>query len=120
MTDASPFDPQALRQLQAINPEDGGEFLREIVAIFLADTPQRLLEVRQALDGGDPLLLIRAAHSIKGSAGNFGAKPLAVLAEELEQLAKASDFRAGRVLLPTLEAEFDRLRLALDKWVVAV
>ena len=45
MADSSVIDPQAIENLRALNPGDNDEFLREIVGIFLEDTPQRLVEL---------------------------------------------------------------------------
>ena len=41
------IDPQAIDNLRMLNPDDGDEFLREIVAIFVADTPKRILELAE-------------------------------------------------------------------------
>ncbi len=114
MTDPA-IDPACIEQLLAINPEDGGEFLRELVEIFLSDTPRRLEEMTGALLTGDGPLLSRTAHSIKGGCGNFGATPLMVLAEAIEGHGKAARFDQVRTLLPDFEAEFARVRLALEK-----
>ena len=37
------IDLQGIENLRALNPGDNDEFLREIVALFLEDTPQRLV-----------------------------------------------------------------------------
>jgi HPt (histidine-containing phosphotransfer) domain-containing protein len=109
------FDPQALENLRAINPDDGGEFLRELVDIFLADTPLRLAEIEQALAAGNAGDLTRAAHSIKGSSSNFGASRLTDLARDLETCSKAGNFDDARASLPALQAEFNRLRPAFEQ-----
>ena len=50
------------------------ELLREVVGLFLEEYPKTLAEIRDAIDEGDPHRLNRAAHSLKGSVGNFGAQ----------------------------------------------
>ena len=73
MSDSSVIDLQAIENLRALNPGDNDEFLREIVGIFLEDTPQRIAELEQSLAAGDVPKFTRAAHSIKGSSSNLGA-----------------------------------------------
>jgi HPt (histidine-containing phosphotransfer) domain-containing protein len=78
------IDSEAIENLRALNPDDGDAFLRDIVSIFLEDTPVRLGELRQALASGDAAKFTRAAHSIKGSSSNLGATRLRGFAEALE------------------------------------
>ncbi|HEY4300885.1 MAG TPA: Hpt domain-containing protein [Candidatus Didemnitutus sp.] len=114
MSDAH-LDPEAIANLRAVNPDDGGEFLRELIDIFLADTPERIAEIEQALGVGEAEVVSRAAHSIKGSAGNFGAVELASLARGIEQQGNARDFTAARAGLAGLRAEFARARTVLER-----
>jgi len=109
------LDPAALDNLRMINPDDGGEFLRELIDIFLADMPVRIAEIEQALAAGNTANLARAAHSIKGSASNFGAMQLTVLARNIEACGKTGDFSTARATLPSLQAEFSRLRPVLEQ-----
>lgn len=68
------------------DPELGGddEFLVEVVTAFLEDSPQHVQAMQTALAAGDAQALMRAAHSLKGSCGNFGAARLQALCAELE------------------------------------
>jgi len=109
------LDPVAIENLRMINPDDGGEFVRELIDIFLADTPRRLAEIESALASGNAADLTRAAHTIKGSASNFGATRLSALAKEIEQQGKGSALAAARTALPALRAEFARVQPALEE-----
>jgi HPt (histidine-containing phosphotransfer) domain-containing protein len=111
----SHLDPVAIENLRAISPEDGGEFLRELIDIFLADTPTRLAELRQAVADRNATDLTRAAHSIKGSSSNFGAAQLTALARDLEALGKTGDFAGARAALAAVQAEFSRVQPALEQ-----
>lgn len=115
MPETPPYDPESLEQLRAINPDDGGEFLRELLGIFLTDTPKRIEEIQTSLAAGDAVTLTRAAHSIKGSSGNFGAATLSGLAQSIEQAGKSASLGEVATLLPTLRDEFDRVRTALEQ-----
>ena len=86
---------------------------REVVGLFLDDTPGRLDAIDQAVASGDATLLATAAHALKGSAGNVGARALHVTAGELESLARAgwpADAAQRATLLRDL---WEKTRLAL-------
>ncbi|MDI1319258.1 MAG: Hpt domain-containing protein [bacterium] len=108
------LDPSAIETLRALSPGEP-EFLRELIAIYLEDTPRRLVEVESALAKGDGPLLIRAAHTIKGSSGNFGATALAKLAQEIEAHGKSGNFAAATSALPAFKTEYARVNAALDQ-----
>lgn len=67
MTNPAIIDPESIENLRSLNPGDNDEFLREIVEIFLEDTPKRLDELTDCLGTQDVRRFTRAAHSIKGS-----------------------------------------------------
>ncbi|MBX3735497.1 MAG: Hpt domain-containing protein [Candidatus Didemnitutus sp.] len=105
--------PEAIEALRAVSPDDEGAFFRELIDIFLADTPIRIAELRNAVDAANAGAAVRAAHSIKGSAGNFGAQNLAQLALELETLAKSSQLAAVAARFGELEQAFAAVQGAL-------
>ena len=93
------------------------ELLQELIDVFLEDAPRRIEDVRHALDTGDAVGLYRAAHTLKGSAGNFGAPDVVGLALGLETLARqagcvhsgSSKLEAAAVQFGLLETEMHRL-----------
>jgi len=87
--------------------------LRELAELCLEDSPQRLLEIRKALDSGDLDALQRAAHTLKGSAGSLCGKRAAELALRLEELADTRDLPAARLSYAALADEVGRLQRAL-------
>lgn len=116
MTAGEPeLDRRAIETLLAIDPEGGPEFLRELVVIFLADTPRRLAEIEQGAVSRDGVKLERAAHSLKGSAGAFGATRLAALAADMEAQGQAGEFAQARAGMSALYAEYERLQPAFEQ-----
>jgi PAS domain S-box-containing protein len=89
------------------------KLLRELVEIFLADTPPRLAAVRAAVAKGDAPALAAAAHSIKSSVGVFSKSGVFEAARALETQGRESDLRGGRESLARLESEMDRLTESL-------
>lgn len=87
--------------------------LREIAALFLADYPQRLAELRAALACRDPRALERAAHSLKGSLSNFVAADAVSAAIRVEHIARSGDLTAAREACTALECEIELVKRAL-------
>jgi two-component system, sensor histidine kinase and response regulator len=83
---ASLVDAQALASLQSLE-RDGPGFLVTLVREFDESARQRLGDMQLAARGGDGELLRGAAHSLKGSAGIFGARGMTELCRRLEDLA---------------------------------
>ncbi len=80
-------------------------FLRELVRIFLADCPQALSEIKEAIRRSDAGSLGRAAHTLKGSVGNFAARNAFAAAERLEIMGRDGDLHNAGEACATLESE---------------
>jgi len=89
------------------------DLLRELAELFLEDSPQRLLEIRKALDSGNFAALQRAAHTLKGSTSSLCGKRAAELALRLEELADTRDLPAARLSYSALADEVGKLQRAL-------
>jgi HPt (histidine-containing phosphotransfer) domain-containing protein len=85
------------------------DLLREIVALFLVDYPERLRELHAALRRQDSSALAEAAHRLKGALGNISANNALVVAQHVEALARAGDVRAVPEAVARLEDELARL-----------
>ena len=107
MTDVPVIDAESIENLRALNPGDGDEFLREIIAIYLEDTPQRIAELEDTLQRGDVAGFTRAAHSVKGSSANLGAMSVKRVAEELEHLSNKKGLADVAGLITALKLQFD-------------
>lgn len=117
MADTPVVDPESIENLRSLNPGDGGEFLREIIAIYLEDTPQRIAELEQSLAAGDVPTFTRAAHSVKGSSANLGAMTVRGVAEKLEHQSHKQGLADVAGLIATLKVEFENARVELTKLV---
>jgi HPt (histidine-containing phosphotransfer) domain-containing protein len=112
----STLDPKAIEELRSLNPEDGS-FLRDLIQIYLDDSPQRIVEIEQSLAKGDASRLTRAAHSLKGSSANFGATQLRAISERIENLGRQGALNKVPAQLPELKAEYERVKADLDALV---
>lgn len=108
-------DSEAIANLRALSPDDGGTFLKEILGIFIEDTPRRITELHSARMSGDATVFVRAAHSIKGSSSNVGASELRSIAERLELHARQKGIEGVELQVAELEAAFLRAKEELQK-----
>jgi len=67
--------------------ELGPGFIR-ILAYFREDGAKSLAAIEQAMHDHDTVALVIPAHTIKGEARQFGAEPLSMIAEKIEQTAR--------------------------------
>jgi PAS domain S-box-containing protein len=87
--------------------------LRTVVAGFLADMPQRIGALEEAVAGGHRQLATRHAHTIKGAAANVGGSDLRAAAARVEDAGKSDDLPAMRAVAPTVRREFELLERAM-------
>lgn len=113
MSEIPVIDLRTVEDLRALNPGDNDEFLREIVGIFLGDTPHRIAELEQSFGAGDMGKFTRAAHSIKGSSSNLGASRLRAAAEAIEHHARARGLQDIVPRIEALKSEFAQADTAL-------
>lgn len=116
MSTESPIDPEAIENLRALNPDDDDAFLKDIIGIFLEDTPERITELKQCLTSYDQPKFTRAAHSIKGSASNLGATHIRAVAEKLEHQSRNSGLDGLEPLIANLESVFATAKAELEKY----
>lgn len=107
------LDLEAIANLRALSPDDGDVFLREILNIFIEDTPARIAELNNSHAVGNVANFVRAAHSIKGSSSNVGASELRAIAEQLEHHARHNGLAEVEAQVAELETAFVRVHDAL-------
>jgi len=90
--------------------------LREIVRIFLEESPRLLEKIEQALAEGDASGLERAAHSLKGQIRCLAAPEAQRAVEKLEEKARQRDLPAVAAALPELDTALSRLESQLRKF----
>jgi len=108
-----PLDPEVFGQLRQVDGGNGG-FLAVLIDKFLQEAPSRLAVLSESADRGDKEPLVKAAHSLKGSAGTLGARGLSEMCAGLEECGKAGRMSEVGLRLEAIQEEFDRVRRALD------
>jgi CheY-like chemotaxis protein len=82
----------------------GGDhaLFERFVEVYNEDAPQLLEALRSAVPARDASATMRAAHSLRGLAANFGAAKVVELASQLETAGKEDDWQETDALLGEL------------------
>jgi HPt (histidine-containing phosphotransfer) domain-containing protein len=94
--------------------EYGEDFLVELIDVYLKDTPHRVTQLRQALDGGDNETFVREAHTLKSSSASVGAMRLSALAKEMESAGRSGRIATVAREVTRFEEEFALVKAALE------
>jgi|EndMetStandDraft_5_1072996.scaffolds.fasta_scaffold186684_2 HPt (histidine-containing phosphotransfer) domain-containing protein len=113
LADTPAIDPEAIEQLRFLEDEDQPNVVAELVALFVEHTPPKLKQLAEAIETHDLGALRRAAHSLKGSSANVGARGMQHVCEQLEHNPPEA-FDQAPALLVLLEAEFAIVEPALN------
>lgn len=111
MSEVAVVEDAALERLLRIG---GQEFVLEMIGLFLHHAPERIRTARAALEAGDPQTLYRAAHSLKSTSGNLGARRLQAAAARVEARAAEEDLEAVPPLLEDVAALYEDVKDRLE------
>jgi HPt (histidine-containing phosphotransfer) domain-containing protein len=91
----------------ALTAVDGDKpLLRELVVVFLEETPRLLTGIDAAIASGDAPTVARLAHTLKGSVRHFAAPAAVIAADEIEMAARDNRLDVCSAKLPDLQAIF--------------
>jgi CheY-like chemotaxis protein len=90
-------------------------FMNEMCQEFRDHLPERIQELKSALQAGDVEKLGRYAHNLKGLSMNFNAGPLSTLAAKLEACGRQKNMADAPMLVEQIENEVMRLQEYLSK-----
>ena len=108
------LDRTVINGLKELREPGQPDPLRELVELFLKDAQPRLEQMDKAASSGDMPKLASAAHTLKGSASNLGARRLSSLAAILEKQAKAGEAGPSARTLIDVKAEFEEVHELLN------
>lgn len=91
-----------------------GEAFDTMIEVFLEDAPEYIRRIKAALAATDPTALSEAAHSLRGSARNFGADRLSAVCRELEDCARQGSLQGAEALLIALHEAYRQLETVLQ------
>jgi CheY-like chemotaxis protein len=94
-------------------------FLSGLAEMYAKDVAQRMDEMRRAVDEGNASALAEAAHALKSSSGQIGAKRVTALAARIEAIGRSSEFNGVDDLLAQLGRESSAAQEEIAKAAVA-
>ncbi len=92
-----------------------GSDFRDLVQVYLEDTPKNLSALERAAKTNDIDALVAPAHSMKSTSANLGALLLADMAKRIEQGARSGDIGEPLLLVAQLQNEFQRVSTQLKQ-----
>jgi signal transduction histidine kinase/DNA-binding response OmpR family regulator/HPt (histidine-containing phosphotransfer) domain-containing protein len=109
-----PIDAKVLQSFRNMVGERADLVLAEIIDCYLEDAPKLISAIAQAVGQGDATQLRHASHTLKSSSATLGAMTLSHLCKKLEVMSRAGNSEYAEDHLPQLEAEYKRVKAALQ------
>jgi CheY-like chemotaxis protein len=99
-------DPAGATDANALLTNFGGrgDLLRQVIGVFLEDTPVLLSRISDELRAGNGAGVAAAAHALKGSVGLFSEGPAYENARRLEQLGRSEELAEAETFRAQLDA----------------
>jgi HPt (histidine-containing phosphotransfer) domain-containing protein len=107
--------PVVEKQALLESMDNDADFLKEIIGIFLADSPKMLAEIRSGVAAKDPVKVMRASHTLKGCVSCFAAKSAVEAASIIESMGRQEKLEGVKEALCILERELALVSLALEE-----
>jgi HPt (histidine-containing phosphotransfer) domain-containing protein len=104
------IDRGVIENLRQLNQEGQPDLVREVLTVFLHDSPRRVSAIANAAEQRNGPELQRSAHALKGAAGTIGAFQLQDCCRELETAGRNNTFDETTVLLEEMRNQLERVR----------
>jgi HPt (histidine-containing phosphotransfer) domain-containing protein len=95
-----------LQGLRDLGSEMGPSFFPQLLETFEHDAVERLAVLRSAVAGNEPGRIYREAHALRGASLTIGARGMAEICKQLENLGTAQNMARAPEELALLEREF--------------
>lgn len=115
----SPIDHSVLDSIRSLQLPDSNDLVAQIVRTYIDDSADLMLGLAEAVRGSDCERVRAAAHSLKSSSGNVGARPVVDLARRLETAGREKNSAEFEPLFLELQIELSRAVAELDMMVFA-
>ncbi|MEZ0150915.1 MAG: EAL domain-containing protein [Candidatus Reddybacter sp.] len=109
------YDPQVMEELF----EGIGDVVIKMLEAFLEDSPIYIDSLKQALQRGSAKNVRELAHTLKGSASNFGAVNFLETAKIIEHLAQNQQLHQCDIYIEALIDDFDVLKRDIENNILS-
>ncbi len=90
------------------------EFI-EVAELFVETSLEDLAMLRRAIAGGDADQVSKAAHSIKGAAGNLGFMDIYETAQRIDQRARKQVLDGAEEGVASIAAKLEQVQRAIER-----
>jgi CheY-like chemotaxis protein len=108
-----PLDRAVLDTLRALQPADGSDLLTNLIGVYRSSSAELLESLSEAVERGDAQATQQAAHALKSSSLNVGARLLGSLCRQLEAMGREREIEGAKDLFGRIVAERERALEAL-------
>ncbi|MCP5049150.1 MAG: response regulator [bacterium] len=105
------FDKEGLMD-RVMEDED---LVNELIDEFLKEIPERISDLKKAVDNNNAKEIKHQGHTIKGTSGNMGAIALQKVAARLEAAGQSDDMETAASLVTQLDEQFETFRKVTEK-----
>ncbi|MEM8859055.1 MAG: response regulator [Chloroflexota bacterium] len=112
VSEPSPVDLGIFAEMLGMDMEDAEEMLPELIELFIDDSAEQIVHMRNAINTFNFDLLRNASHKMKGGAASVAAIPLSKHCGKLEKMALDQEILGSKGVLEAAENEFERIK----KW----
>lgn len=96
-------------ELLSLGDEGDASLLTDLIQMFLEDAPVKLNSIKTGFAKRDMHQVEKAAHSMKGSAGNLGATEVQNLCDQLQRACRTPNPEEIAGLVAQLEVPFTQV-----------
>lgn len=107
------MDTDLQDRLKTLEIETDPQFLRELVDMYLVSASKSMAEIIAGHNERNAKKLHVAAHTLKGSSGNVGARSLAAACTMIEEATESSVGNEIGGFVERVQAEYERVRTDL-------
>ena len=115
MSEVPVLDAAVVSGLRQLTPAGEPDVLAEVLNLFLVEVPLRMDRLRNAWAAGNIEEVLRAVHSLKGGAGNIGARRLYEVCRQLDAKGKSGDLAGAAPLVDALGLEFGKVEAEIRR-----
>ena len=98
-----------LLPLRGLQESGDDNIIKEIIELFIRETPQHFSALRRALESGDEDAVRREAHTLIGSCSTVGASKMVALSTELSLVGRGTQLENADTILEQMVFEYQRV-----------
>jgi len=103
---ATAINMAVIDELLSLGDDGDASLLTDLIQMFLEDAPVKLNSIKTGFAKRDMNIVEKAAHSMKGSAGNLGATQIQEVCDQLQRSCHQSNPEEIAGLVAQLEVPF--------------